>query len=323
MTHKWSDVFRFMIRPSGLLTVAGVVAGTASLLGFFGSLNWLLDLFSHFRVQYFLALAVITLPLLILRRRKTAAFFGTLALVNLGVVLPLYFGSIPEAACTGHSVRAMLVNVNTEFGNMESVADAISQFDPDIVVLEEVSTEWLSKLRPVLAAYNDSKCEPREDNFGIALYSKRPFTHSQIVDIGDAGVPSVVAEVDTACGKCTVLATHPLPPAGPVYSRQRDAQLAALPQHILRATSPVLLLGDLNVSPWSSHFGRLLQESRLKDSSQGRGVQPTWPTLMPLLLIPIDHCLHSPQISILRKEVGPTVGSDHYPLIVDFLIATE
>ncbi|MBU4198871.1 MAG: hypothetical protein KKG09_02950 [Verrucomicrobia bacterium] len=76
----------------------------------------------------------------------------------------------------------------------------------------------------------------------------------------------------------------------------------------------------MNVSPWSSHFRRLLRESGLQDSAQGRGVQPTWPTFSPLLLIPIDHCLHSPQIAIFKKQAGPSVGSDHYPVIVDFLI---
>jgi endonuclease/exonuclease/phosphatase (EEP) superfamily protein YafD len=39
-----------------------------------------------------------------------------------------------------------------------------------------------------------------------------------------------------------------------------------------------------------------------------------------LMRIPIDHCLFSPGIRILSKEVGPRVGSDHFPVIVDFLI---
>jgi endonuclease/exonuclease/phosphatase (EEP) superfamily protein YafD len=181
----------------------------------------------------------------------------------------------------------------------------------------------LSDLQPVLAGYNYTRQEPRDDNFGIGLYSRLPFTQSQIVYIGEAEVPSVVAEIETTLGKCTLLATHPLPPAGGAYSRWRNDQLAELPNYIRRATSPVLLLGDLNVSPWSSHFRRLLRESGLKDSSQGRGVQPTWPTYNPLLLIPIDHCLYSPQITIVSKQVGPWDGSDHYPLIVDFLIKTE
>jgi endonuclease/exonuclease/phosphatase (EEP) superfamily protein YafD len=323
-TNKYlSDFFRFSIRPWGLITAAGAVAGTFSIFGFFGSLNWFLDLCSHFRVQYFLGLSIVALLLLIPRQFKISALFGTLALLNLSVILPLYFGNIPEPPSDAKPIRAMLINVDTRFGNAESVADAIRQFNPDILVLEEVSTKWLSDLQPVLAGYNYTRQEPRDDNFGIGLYSRLPFTQSQIVYIGEAEVPSVVAEIETTLGKCTLLATHPLPPAGGAYSRWRNDQLAELPNYIRRATSPVLLLGDLNVSPWSSHFRRLLRESGLKDSSQGRGVQPTWPTYNPLLLIPIDHCLYSPQITIVSKQVGPWDGSDHYPLIVDFLIKTE
>ena len=37
-------------------------------------------------------------------------------------------------------------------------------------------------------------------------------------------------------------------------------------------------------------------------------------------MIPIDHCLHSPGIQIVRKEIGPAVGSDHYPVVVEFAL---
>ena len=56
----------------------------------------------------------------------------------------------------------------------------------------------------------------------------------------------------------------------------------------------------------------------LRDSSRGMGLQPTWPADIPLLWIPIDHCLYSDGIEIRGRRTGPDVGSDHFPLIVDF-----
>lgn len=79
-----------------------------------------------------------------------------------------------------------------------------------------------------------------------------------------------------------------------------------------------MLLGDLNVTPWSKHFQQLLDRTGLLDSSSGYGVQPSWPNFSWLLRIPIDHCLHSSDIVIDQRKVGPDVGSDHYPIIVDF-----
>ena len=67
-------------------------------------------------------------------------------------------------------------------------------------------------------------------------------------------------------------------------------------------------------------FRRLLRRTGLENSSQGFGVQPTWPNFNPLLRIPLDHCLHSSDISIVDRQIGEDVSSDHYPLIVDFVI---
>ena len=39
---------------------------------------------------------------------------------------------------------------------------------------------------------------------------------------------------------------------------------------------------------------------------------------MPLLLIPIDHCLYGSGLHVNAKKIGPNVGSDHYPVVVDF-----
>lgn len=318
--EKRPDFFTKRIRLWGLAIGAGVVGSIATVFSFLGSLGWFLDLFSHFRVQYFLGLTVVALLLLIPRQRKASACFGLVAVVNLCTILPLYWGRSGETASTATVYRAVLINVNTRFGNVNRVTEIIHEYDPDIVVLEEVSARWVSGLQGLSSSYAYSKIESREDNFGIALYSKLPFDQCDIVYIGEAEIPSVVAEIKTPSGRLRVIATHPLPPTGARYSLFRNSQLAAIPEVVKQSKSPVLLLGDLNVTPWSPHFKRLLTVTELRDSSQGRGVQPTWPTNNPLFLIPIDHCLHSPDITIERKEIGPSVGSDHYPIVVDFVI---
>lgn len=311
---------RLSIRPWGLVVAAGAIAATASVFGFLGAYHWVLDLCSHFRVQYCLGLGVVAVLLLMRRKRRMAAMFGAVAAVNLGVILPLYFGKCPPPVINGRPVRAMLANVNTQAGDADAVAAAIRRYDPDIIVLEEVSAKWLSDLKPVLDGYRHFEREAREDNFGIGLWSRFPFTHSRIASIGAADVPSIVAEVETRQGRCTVVATHPLPPAGKAYSEFRNGQLAEIPRWVRQASSPVVLIGDLNTTPWSHYFRRLLRESGLKDSSQGRGMCPSWPTSNPLMLIPIDHCLVSSGIEIVARQTGPQVGSDHWPVIVDFVV---
>ena len=314
------NFFRFLIRPWGLITATGFIIGVGTILGFFGAYYWVFDLFSHFRVQYFLGLGFVSLLLLIPRKRRSAALFGALAVVNLVVILPLYSGITHSVVIGRGPIRAMLANVNTQLGNSTEVATAIRRFNPDIIILEEVNDKWVSDLKPVLDGYPYAEQEPREDNFGIGLWSKHPFIRSQVVYIGRAGVPSLVVEIAPTQGPCTIVATHPPPPVGKAYSSFRNGQLAELPRWVRQASSPVVLLGDLNVTPWNHFFKRLLDESGLQDSSQGRGVCATWPTGLPLLLVPIDHCLYSKGIEIANKRSGPFVGSDHLPIVVDFII---
>ena len=90
--QKRQKGFAFSIRLWGIITAAGCIAGGASILGFFGHFSWFLDLFSHFRGQYFLTLSVCALIISVFRKYKLGVCFGVLALINLFSVLPLYFG---------------------------------------------------------------------------------------------------------------------------------------------------------------------------------------------------------------------------------------
>ncbi len=60
----------------------------------------------------------------------------------------------------------------------------------------------------------------------------------------------------------------------------------------------------------------------LLDSRRGFGVQRSWPTSMKVSIlgtmrIPIDHALVSRDVKVLDRRVGPFIGSDHFPIMVD------
>ena len=296
----------------------GMGIAVATLLGFLGSLFWFFDLFSHFRVQY-MQLCLILIGIALWRRKnKRAVALVLLACLNYAFVLPLYFGK--PASATEKPIRAMLMNINAANGNTDQVLKSIEMANPDILLLEEVTPEWASQLTVLNTDYPYRVAEPQNGCFGIMLISKIPLEHGKVVEIGAMGIPSIVAEAHFPQGIVSVIGTHPLPPMGAEYSKQRNIQLAALPKFIHDQKYPVLLIGDLNTSPWSVHFTRLLRDSGLKNSMKGFGFQPSWPSNHRLLRIPLDHMLHSPEISIHNRRVGGDVGSDHLPVIVDFSI---
>jgi len=315
--------FRLRIRAWDFITACGAVLSFSTLAGFLGRYWWFLDLFSHFRVQYLFGLTIVTLLPLFHRAYSQSTFFGLFALINLFTIVPLYIGKEPNAAAqASRSYRSLLMNVNTETGKPDQVAKAIQLVAPDVVVLEEVNDQWLSLIAGALQAYPYAKVMPREDNFGIAPYSKFPFAQAEIRQVGEADLPSIIAELNLTSRRLTVIATHPLPPGNAENARLRDNQLAGIAEVVKQSDSPVLVLGDLNATAWSFSFNQLLNRSGLRDASQGHGVLPTWPTFFPIMLIPIDHCLYTAGIHATREFLGPKTGSDHYPVVLDFVVTS-
>jgi endonuclease/exonuclease/phosphatase (EEP) superfamily protein YafD len=306
------------IKLDGLCDAASLIVLAATLLGFLGRLFWFFDLFSHFRVQYMQICLVLIGIALWKRLNKRAAALIVLACLNYAFVLPLYFDK-PAPANT-KPIRAMLMNLNASNGNTDRVLEAIRSFDPDLLLLEEVTPKWAAEMAALDSDYKYLVSEPQEGCFGIMLLSKHPLKNGMAVEIGSAGVPSITADVYLPQGEVSIIGTHPLPPVSKEYSTHRNNQLAALPAIVKEQTHPVLLIGDLNTTPWSPYFTRLLLESELKNSMKGFGFQPSWPTNLRLLRIPLDHVLHSPEITIHNRMVGGDVGSDHYPVIVDFSV---
>jgi endonuclease/exonuclease/phosphatase family metal-dependent hydrolase len=84
---------------------------------------------------------------------------------------------------------------------------------------------------------------------------------------------------------------------------------------------PVVLIGDFNLTPYSPYNDDLLSGSRLRDCARGRPLTPTWPTWFAPLWIEIDRCFVTPEIRIASYQVGPAIGSDHYPLVMDFHVS--
>jgi endonuclease/exonuclease/phosphatase (EEP) superfamily protein YafD len=117
-----------------------------------------------------------------------------------------------------------------------------------------------------------------------------------------------------------LIVSHPLPPGSAEYSRLRNDQLRALAAKVRESNVPTIVLGDLNATPWSPYFRELLRASGLRNTSQGRGLYGSWPAGLPIGRIPLDHCLVSPSLHVMDKQLGPQVGSDHLPVVIDLQI---
>ena len=315
---------RFLLgkaRPSDLLCAAGVLTVFAIAAGWCGKLWWRLELASHVRVQYLIILFSVGVALLAVRRVRAGAAFLVLATLCSVPVAPMFVSGATPAVGSSTFYRAVLINVHTANQDRELVVQFVKECEPDFVLLEEVNAQWIEDVDELNAVYPYVVAQPRSDNFGIALFSKHAFSISEIVYIGDADVPSILARLDIGGRGVTVLGAHTLPPVGKEYSMLRNDHLARIPEVVDHYDGPFILMGDLNVTPWSPYFGELQKKTGLVNSSRGHGIVATWPTDLWPLRIPIDHFLHTPDLIVLSKKRGPAIGSDHFPLIVDFAFA--
>lgn len=306
----------------GILNVILLLSSIFTIGGYFSKYAWYFDLFSHFRVHYFAFFLLMSALCLILKSRKLFLFSLVLCLTNLAQILPLYipYGGF-ESGSTDNSMEIKIVHLNVLTSNQDyqSTIKYIEEKKPDIVALNEVNQSWIDNLK-LSQEYKYSVEEIREDNFGIALYSKFELKNPRIEYFGDAGLPSAAAEFYAGDKEVSILATHPLPPAGKTGVKFRNNQFASVVQNRKSFKSSMILLGDLNTSSWSYGFRKLVEGMDLYDSRRGYGIGFSWPTTLPVISVPIDHCLVSKEMKVIKREIGPNLGSDHRPIYVELSI---
>lgn len=283
-----------------------------------GPVFWLGDLVSHF--WPFGGVLLIPATLWCCCRHKQVSWFAWLVFAIWSYPLLGYYWPQPQSN-SGRHLRIVSANLYSGNAQAHQALRNLLNYEPDVLVLLEVSPEWMLSIGEVRQTFPYGKVLARDDNFGIALLSKIPLQDITQKNLGSAGVPSLIAEI--ADPSLTIVATHPLPPMGMAYSDRRNRQLEDIAEHCGKLSGHVVVAGDLNITPWSVHFGHLLRKGNLRDSSLGMGIQPTWPAWTGWPWLPIDHLLVSQHITVQDRTVGEASGSDHHPVIVDLLIPPE
>jgi endonuclease/exonuclease/phosphatase (EEP) superfamily protein YafD len=310
------------VGPWGLLQAAAFLCAPPVLVALLRPRVWPLELLNHFHVVYAAALLPLALAFALGRRWRGALVCAALAAVPLAALAPAWSGA-REPAGEAPRLRVALLNILSSNERHDAVLDLLRSERPDLVVLQEVTLAWQRELLALQGLYPHRHLEPREDNFGIAVFSRAPLESVETRFLGSAQVPSIVARLRLGPELVTVVATHPIPPVTPGMLALRDGQLAEVRELALAAEGPLLVVGDLNTSPWSPVFADLLDGTGLRDARHGRGLLASWPDTLPVPVVPIDHVLVSEKLAVEGARTGPDVGSDHRPLLVELRLRSE
>ncbi len=302
-----------------------VCIGAATVLALFARSGWVPELAAHFRLHYVLALVVLCMGFGILRRPRPALLAALLLVPNAWSVVPylLPLAVTPSVAAlpAGPEIRVVALNLLFSNENHTAVRDYLHQIDADVLVLSELTPAWVLALRDVTREYPYWLSADRINPWGLGLFSKYPLHEEKITSLGLPGSVNVSASIALPGGEVQLVGVHLASPSTPGRAAHRNRQIDRLADLLGAPPSSAgvrrpsrLLVGDLNLTPYSPYFDELLQRTGMVDARRAQGPIGTWPAGFPLLQIPIDHCIADSDLGVSRVRRGPRVGSDHYPL---------
>ena len=305
------------LAPWGTATLA-----LATLATLFAQSHWLSDLLANLRIQQ--CLALLTMLLVCLTFRKWAWLAVTACC--LAIHVPWFLPASPSTRSSRSQADPLIITVTNVLTynqrHEDIVADVLSQ-NPDVFAVLELSSSLAEVFRSRCSdSYPHAIVRPMDrGNFGIGLYSRLPFEESEVFTL-NTEIESISAVIQHRGKRFRIIATHPLPPIGLSGFQLRNEHLSKLPS-VIRAEAikdpetPIVLVGDLNLTPWSPHFARFENQSGLRRASKRFSITPTWYRypMFPFGLV-LDHALVSNGVACSKYVVGPDTGSDHRSVTV-------
>ncbi len=305
----------------GLLTLCASLLVVVNLLPLGARLSWLIDLTTHFRVQY-LAVTVVLLALLALRRRWRASIVlaaaGAVSAVPVIPYLPL--APRPAVVATQPPLKVLSVNVSYRQFSPRRLLELIRDINPDVVVAQELTPYAAEVLAPLDEPFPQHFKMPAEGPYGIAVWSRLPLESAVPFALGR--LPAIEARVRFGERTFTLLGVHLNAPTSVRRATARNAELRQLAERSVAIEGPLVVAGDFNLTPYSPLFTDWLAASGLTDTRRGRTPSVSWPADLPIFGIPIDHVAVSPEFAIIAHHRLPDFGSDHYGVLAELALTS-
>jgi endonuclease/exonuclease/phosphatase family metal-dependent hydrolase len=197
----------------------------------------------------------------------------------------------PKAAELPHQMRVVEFNTHMERG--EKIVDAISHDpalrDADVIILEEVHRSNLGcsgacevgKVLGFYSVYAPGMANGDGDD-GVAVISRAPITSAQVIELPHYDVHinsgrriALAATIDRAGKPITVYAVHL---ENRITVAQRRTQMEPVLELAQKQTTPVIIAGDFNTSPftWIAHLLPIptgTQDDKLEADVRSHGFQ--------------------------------------------------
>lgn len=255
------------------------------------------------------------------------AWFVALALIP-GRTVPAMAMIASDDRAFG-TISLLAANVHSANTNHAAVLDLIDRERPDVLLLMEITSDWIDALDgPLRDLYPTRRvAADNAGNFGIGIWTRMPVDDAQLVVRQHRAQPSLddVAHAELTLRlngqRVRVLGIHPLPPITSQMRIARDALLRGIAGEIASEGVPTILLGDLNATRHCRIAREIARTAGLSDATAA--VPFSWPTsrLGHAVGIRIDGILATGHWRVVRARAGPPIGSDHLPIMATLKLA--
>ena len=282
----------------GVLVVASVIA--------FAPDAYLPMLVRSFLPWWVLSFMVLGMWNLFRRNRSTGLVCAATSLLMMpGLDTPI---EAPITPISGRGLRIVHVNVYQPNEQHDQVIARLLAQEADVIGVQEVSSEWRSALLEGLSgSYPYHRISARSNCYGIALFSRIPLNEVHVFDL--EGSPAIEAILPCDDDQVHLFFVHAASPGDPGAYDRRGRQFDRLEERLASIVDPCAVIGDLNATPWDPSLVRLCQRGLLRTTASV--FSPTWPAVVGLPLIPIDHLLVRQAVHIGEVDTFTIPGSDH------------
>lgn len=328
-----------MGRPSwrGGWVVAGWAFVVVSLASFLGCIDPWFDGFAHARLYESMGGAVLLFGALLVRVGRWLSSLLVLAVLAHAVSIAGLFVGARTAPIGESFLRIVLFNAQVENPQKQEVAEWIEREAFDLVVLQEATDDLCDRVdasgayRRVVADLLPGVDAKRSSAIHLRVASAIEVEGVSVHRVDDPSYRLALLEARLKRGATSFVVFTPRMPT-PFTTDRREVRRRMIETLIVRANAErgagrsVLVVADLNTTPFAHEFRDLLERADLRDTAAGAGYTPTWrgSGWLAAIGLPIDHVLTSPEFQVVKRRVfEDRLGSDHHPVIVELGLAAR
>lgn len=305
-----------------LVLILGLVTGASiTLIGLLAPFAPSLEIVNHFR-PFILGgfIALVFLALMFRMRRWLIPVVGFAALNTILLLAPVAFQASQASPAITPAATLKIISFNIWVGNrpLSDIEKFLRKENADVVLLQEISSKHAANLLPLLKdIYPHQMSCAKQRACDLAMLSRTPWTDARIVEGGVQNPALIWARFSEGAQTYRIASLHNAWPFHPYAQANHTDWLINWRKGV---SEPLLIAGDFNLTPFSWKLSKFAWETGLKRYST---FQRSWPSHRYAPVFLIDHMFSTAAFRPIDVRVGPSLGSDHLPIIASVAFGKE